>query len=73
LLRRGAPRNDSTHVSLFYDPGYKWRERNDPETNAMLDLLMLVLLAVAFGGAVAYVWACVDLARTNGAVGDKAP
>jgi hypothetical protein len=38
----------------------------------VFDLLMLVLLAVAFGGAVAYVWACVDLTRTPGAAGDRA-
>jgi hypothetical protein len=40
--------------------------------NDVFDLLMLVLLAVAFGGAVAYIWACVDLTRTNGAAGGKA-
>jgi nitrate reductase NapE component len=40
--------------------------------NIVLDVLMLVLLAVAFGGAVGYVWACVDLTRTNGAAGGTA-
>jgi hypothetical protein len=39
----------------------------------MFDLLMLVLLFAAFGGAVSYVWACVDLTRANGMTGDKAP
>jgi len=31
---------------------------------------MLALLAIAFAGAIAYVWACVDLTRANG-TGDK--
>ena len=35
----------------------------EPEDNIVFDLLMLTLLAVAFAGAVAYVWACVDLTR----------
>jgi hypothetical protein len=35
------------------------------------DLLMLAGLAVAFAGAFAYVWACVDLTRPNDAAGDK--
>jgi hypothetical protein len=39
----------------------------------MSDLLTLVLLIGAFGGAVSYVWACVDLTRTNDMIGDKAP
>jgi hypothetical protein len=39
----------------------------------VFDVLMLILLAVGFAGAVGYVWACVDLTRTNGAGGDKAP
>jgi hypothetical protein len=39
----------------------------------VFDLLMLGLLVVAFAGAVGYVWACVDLTRTNGAEGDKTP
>jgi hypothetical protein len=39
----------------------------------MLDVVMLVLLFAAFGGAVGYVWACVDLTRANGMPGDKAP
>jgi hypothetical protein len=32
----------------------------------MLDALMLLLLAVAFVGAVGYVGACADLTRMNG-------
>jgi hypothetical protein len=32
----------------------------------MFDLLMLVLLVVAFGGAAGYVWACVDLTEPTG-------
>jgi hypothetical protein len=39
----------------------------------VLDLLLLVLLAVAFVGAVGYVRACDDLTRTNGTAGDQAP
>jgi hypothetical protein len=39
--------------------------------NIVFDLLMLASLAVAFGGAVAYVWACVDL--TRGTSLDKTP
>ena len=38
----------------------------------MLDFLMLLLLAVAFFGAVGYVRACADLTRTNGTAGDQA-
>jgi len=32
---------------------------------------MLLLLGMAFGGAAAYVWACVDLTRLPDADGDK--
>ena len=39
----------------------------------MFDVLMLVMLAVAFAAAAGYVWACVDLTQTNGADGDKTP
>ena len=35
----------------------------------MFDLLMLVLLAVAFAGAVGYVWACVDLTKPGNGTG----
>jgi hypothetical protein len=38
----------------------------------VFDLLMLALLAVAFGGAVAYIWACVDLTRPGTSL-DKTP
>jgi hypothetical protein len=38
----------------------------------MYDVLMLVLFLAAFAGAVAYVRACVELTRTNCAVGHKA-
>jgi hypothetical protein len=43
------------------------------ETNAMFDLLMLVLLSVAFAGAVGYVRACADLTRLTGATPDQVP
>jgi hypothetical protein len=39
----------------------------------VFDLLMLVLLAVAFAGAVGYVWACVDLTKPGNATRDKSP
>jgi hypothetical protein len=38
----------------------------------MLDLLMLLLLAVAFAGGAGYVWACADLTRATGATPDQA-
>jgi hypothetical protein len=37
----------------------------------VFDLLMLLLLAVAFAGAVGYVWACVDLTRPGTSSSDK--
>ncbi len=39
----------------------------------MFDLLMLILLAAAFAGAVAYVWACDDLTRSGNCASDKSP
>jgi hypothetical protein len=39
----------------------------------MPDLLMLALLAAAFGVAVAYVWACLDAVRPPDAAPDDAP
>jgi len=39
----------------------------------VFDTLMLILLAAAFAGAVAYVGACDDLTRTNDTAEDKAP
>jgi hypothetical protein len=43
------------------------------ETNAMFDVLMLALLAVAFAGAVGYVRACASLTRPTGATPDQVP
>jgi hypothetical protein len=37
------------------------------EGDAMLDLLMLLFLAVAFAGGIGYVRACVGLTRPTGA------
>jgi hypothetical protein len=45
----------------------QWPAGNGLETKAMFDLLMLVLLAAAFAGAVGYVRACDDLTRPTGA------
>jgi hypothetical protein len=47
--------------------------RNGLGTYAIFDLLMLVLLAVAFAGAVGYVWACADMTRPSNAGGNKSP
>jgi hypothetical protein len=46
---------------------------NTPRGQIVFDLLMLVLLAVAFAGAVGYVWACVDLTGPGNTGGSKSP
>jgi hypothetical protein len=53
--------------------GYVFGKPTDDRENAVFDILMLVLLGVAFGGAAAYVWACADLTRLPNAGGNKAP
>jgi hypothetical protein len=59
----------STHAPTI---PVQWPPRSSPETNAMLDLLMLLLLAVAFAGGAGYVRACADLTRPTGATPDQA-
>jgi hypothetical protein len=46
---------------------------NTPRGQIVFDLLMLVLLAVAFAGAVGSVWACADLTQPGNAGGNKTP
>jgi hypothetical protein len=46
---------------------------NTPKGQIVFDLLMLVLLAVAFAGAVGYVRACDDLTLTGNAGANKSP
>jgi nitrate reductase NapE component len=41
--------------------------------NAVLDFLMLALLAVAFAGAVGYVHSCVSLTEPGKEATDRAP
>jgi hypothetical protein len=39
----------------------------------VFDVLLLVLLGMAFAGTVGYVWVCADLTRPNGTTEDKTP
>jgi hypothetical protein len=46
---------------------------NTPRGQIVFDLLMLVLFAVAFAGAVGYVRACADLTGPSNTGGTKSP
>lgn len=46
---------------------------NAPRGQIVFDLLMLILLGVAFAGAVGYVWVCNDLTGPGNPAGDKSP
>ena len=50
-----------------------WEPADTPKGQIVFDVLMLILLGVAFAGAVGYVWVCNDLTGPGNPAGDKSP